>query len=46
MNQWGCVGSMYMGCAMDGGLWVLTILMEDRESLAGIGLEQRVLLCD
>ena len=33
----GCEDSMYMGSAMDGGLWVLTILMGNREPLAGIG---------
>ena len=37
MNQWGCVGSILLGSVIDEGLWVLTILMGNREPLAGIG---------
>jgi len=38
MDHWGCVRIIFMGCYTDGGLWVVTILMGYRESLAGVGL--------
>ena len=38
MGQWGCVRIMYMGCYTDGCLYLVTILVGDRESLAGVGL--------
>ena len=34
----GCMRIMYMGYATDGCLYLVTILMGDRESLAGVGL--------
>ena len=38
MGHRGCVRIIYMGCYTDWGLWVVTILVGDRESLAGVGL--------
>ena len=38
MDHWGCVRIIFMRCYTDGCLWVLTILVGDRESLAGVGL--------
>jgi hypothetical protein len=38
MGHWGCVRIIFMGCYTDGCLWMLTILMGDRESLVGVGL--------
>ena len=38
MGHWGCVRIIFMGCYTDGCLWVVTILVGDRESLAGVGL--------
>ena len=38
MGHRGSEGYMFMGCYTDGCLWVVTILMGDRESLAGVGL--------
>ena len=42
----GCVRIIFMGSATDGCLCLVTILMGDRESLAGVGLivSQQVLL--
>jgi len=33
-----CNHIKYMGCVTDGGLYLVTILMGDRESLPGVGL--------
>jgi hypothetical protein len=38
MEHRGFVRIIFMGCATDGCLYLLTILMGDRESLAGVGL--------
>ena len=38
MGHRGCVRIIFMGCYTDGCLWVVTILVGDRESLAGVGL--------
>ena len=38
MSHRGCVRIIFMGCATDGGLYLVTILMGDRESLVGVGL--------
>ena len=37
MGHWGCVRIIFMGCYTDGCLYLVTILMGDRESLAGVG---------
>ena len=36
MGHRGCIRIIYMGCYTDGGLYLVTILMGDRESLAGV----------
>ena len=38
MGHRGCVRIIFMGCYTDGGLYLVTILVGDRESLAGVGL--------